>query len=152
MLFPFSMLSFVVSRYIVPAIYKRLSVLQTGILGMCLMLSGALLLLSAILLQYNMVLILLSIACVTGSGMSVCYPSLTALAIGDIPGNQQGLAAGIVTTAYFLGAGLGLSLISLGMQIFEPSHNLVTWPSIVMLCCFSLPGIIGLWRVRKRIF
>jgi MFS family permease len=152
MLLPFSMLSFIVSRYVVPAIFKRATVLQTGIMGMCLMLSGALLLMTAILLHYNIVIILLSIACVTGSGMSVCYPSLTALAIGDIPGNQQGLAAGIVTTAYFLGAGLGLSLISLGMQVMEPVQDVVTWPSMVILSCFALPGILGLWRVRQKIY
>src|ERR1044072_2044640 len=84
LLFPFSVGSFLVSRYLVPALFKRITVLQTGIVGMCLMLTGSLLLMTAMLFDYSLPLILLSIACVTGSGMSVCYPSLTSLAIRDI--------------------------------------------------------------------
>lgn len=151
LLFPFSVLSFLVSRYVVPALFKKLTVLQTGILGMCLMFSGALLLMTAILFNHSMPLILLSIACVTGSGMSVCYPSLTALAIRDIPDTQQGVAAGICTTSYFVGAGLGLSLLALGMQLITAAATTVDHISVLLISCFALPGIIWLLWVRKRI-
>lgn len=151
LLFPFSVLSFMVSRYVVPALFKKLTVLQTGILGMCLMLSGALLLMTAILFNHSMPLILLSVACVTGSGMSVCYPSLTALAIRDIPDTQQGVAAGICTTSYFVGAGLGLSLLALGMQLITAAATTVNHISVLLISCFALPGIIWLLYVRKKI-
>jgi MFS family permease len=151
LLFPFSVLSFLVSRYVVPALFKKLTVLQTGMLGMCLMLSGALLLMTAILFDHSMPLILLSIACVTGSGMSVCYPSLTSLAIRDIPDAQQGVAAGICTTSYFIGAGLGLSLLALGMQLITAAATTVNHISVLLISCFALPGIIWLLWVRKRI-
>ncbi|MBO9200185.1 MULTISPECIES: MFS transporter [Niastella] len=151
LLFPFSVLSFLVSRYVVPALFKKLTVLQTGILGMCLMLSGALLLMTAILFGHPMSLILLSIACVTGSGMSVCYPSLTALAIRDIPDAQQGIAAGVCTTSYFIGAGLGLSLLALGMQLVTATTTTVNHVSVLLVGCFALPGVIWLLLVRKRI-
>jgi fucose permease len=151
MLFPFSMLSFIVSRYVVPALFKKMTVLQTGILGMCLMLCGALLLMTAIIFNHSLLLILLSIACVTGSGMSVCYPSLTALAIRDIPVNQQGVAAGICTTSYFIGAGLGLSLLALGMQLLTSAGELINHVPVLLISCFALPGIIWLIWVRKRI-
>jgi MFS family permease len=150
LLFPFSVCSFLVSRYVVPALFKKLTVLQTGILGMCLMLSGALLLMTALLFGHNMLLILLSIACVTGSGMSVCYPSLTVLAIRDIPDTQQGIAAGICTTSYFIGAGLGLSLLALGMQLIT-SATTVNHISVLLVGCFALPGVVWLLLVRKRI-
>jgi MFS family permease len=145
------MLSFLVSRYVVPALFKKMSVLQTGILGMCLMLSGSLLLMISILYDHNLVLTLLSIACVTGSGMSVCYPSLTALAIRDIPDNQQGVAAGICTTSYFIGAGLGLSLLALGMQLLMTNTEMVNYIPVLLISCFALPGVIWLVWVRKRI-
>jgi len=150
LLFPFSVCSFLVSRYVVPALFKKLTVLQTGILGMCLMLSGALLLMTALLFNHSMPLILLSIACVTGSGMSVCYPSLTALAIRDIPDTQQGVAAGICTTSYFIGAGLGLSLLALGMQLITTATT-VNHISVLLVGCFALPGVVWLLLVKKRI-
>ena len=151
LLFPFSMLSFLVSRYVVPALFKKMTVLQTGILGMCLMLTGALLLMTAIVYHHNIWLILLSIACVTGSGMSVCYPSLTALAIRDIPVTQQGVAAGICTTSYFLGAGLGLSLLALAMQLLNTVSDKVDHTTVLFISGFALPGLVWLWRVRKKI-
>jgi EmrB/QacA subfamily drug resistance transporter len=151
LLFPFSLCSFLVSRYVVPALFRRMTVLQTGILGMCLMLSGALLLMTALLFDHNLLLVLLSIACVTGSGMSVCYPSLTALAIRDIPDTQQGVAAGICTTSYFIGAGLGLSLLALGMQLLTASTETVNYIPVLLVGCFALPGVIWLLWVRKRI-
>jgi MFS family permease len=135
----------------VPALFKKMSVLQTGILGMCLMLSGSLLLMIAIINDHNLLLILLSIACVTGSGMSVCYPSLTALAIRDIPDSQQGVAAGICTTSYFIGAGLGLSLLALGMQLLMTATETVNYIPVLLVSCFALPGVIWLVWVRKRI-
>lgn len=151
MLFPFSMLSFVVSRYVVPALFEKMSVLQTGIVGMCLMLTGSLLLMVSIIYDHNLPLILLSIACVTGSGMSVCYPSLTSLAIRDIPDSQQGVAAGICTTSYFIGAGLGLSLLALGMQLMTTTTHMVNHIPVLLVSCFALPGVIWLLWVRKRI-
>jgi MFS family permease len=151
LLFPFSLLSFLVSRYAVPALFKKMTVLQTGIMGMCLMLSGALLLMTSIIFEHSLPVILLSIACVTGTGMSVCYPSLTALAIRDIPDAQQGVAAGICTTSYFIGAGLGLSLLSLGMQLLTTAANGVDQTAVLLVSCFALPGVIGLLWVRKRI-
>jgi MFS family permease len=151
LLFPFSLLSFFVSRYVVPALFKKMTVLQTGILGMCLMLSGALLLMAAIIFDHSLPVILLSIACVTGTGMSVCYPSLTALAIRDIPITQQGMAAGICTTSYFIGAGLGLSLLSLGMQLLTTAANGVDPISVLLISCFALPGVVWLILVRKKI-
>jgi len=150
-LFPFSMLSFLVSRYVVPALFKKMTVLQTGILGMGLMLTGALLLMTAIMYHHNIWLVLLSIACVTGSGMSVCYPSLTALAIRDIPVTQQGVAAGICTTSYFLGAGLGLSLLALAMQLLNTMTDKVNHITVLFISGFALPGLVWLWRVRKKI-
>ncbi len=151
LLFPFSMLSFAVSRFFVPALFKKMNVLQVSILGMALMLTGALLLLAAMHCGYSLPLVLLSIACVTGSGMSVCYPSLTSLAIREIPHQQQGLAAGICTTAYFLGAGMGLSLLSLCMQLFPAAAGTVGYLPVVLLLLYAVAGICWLWLSRKRI-
>jgi MFS family permease len=151
LLFPFSMLSFTVSRFVVPLLFRRLNVLQAGLLGMSLMAVGALLLMLALYRQHSLPLVLLSIACVTGSGMSVCYPSLTSLAIRDIPQVQQGLAAGICTTAYFLGAGLGLSLLSLCLQLFPAAGRQIGYLPITLLLLYALTGIGWLWAAKGRI-
>jgi MFS family permease len=151
LLFPFSIISFLVARYVVPALFKKLSVMQISILGMCLMFAGSLLLMTAILFDHNLALIVCSIACVTGSGMSVCYPGLTSLAIRDIPVTQQGVAAGICTTSYFIGAGLGLSLLALGMQLLTSATNMVDHISVSLISLFALAGVIWLIWVRKRI-
>jgi hypothetical protein len=112
---------------------------------------GALMLMAAILFNHSMLLTLLSIACVTGSGMSVCYPSLTALAVRDIPVTQQGVAAGICTTSYFLGAGLGLSLLALGMQLINAATGKVNHFTVLVISGFALPGVLWLLWVRKKI-
>lgn len=116
LLFPFSVGSAFVSRFLLPRLIKRFKIIRTARLGMTLMFFGALLLI--ISMYYGLFApLVFSIACVTGAGMAISIPSLTVMALSQIPVEHQGVASGVNTTSYFFGSGIGLSLISLMMQL-----------------------------------
>lgn len=94
---------------------RRYNIGQTGFIGMTMMLIGAILLISSIFMGHSLWLILLSAAFVSGLGMTISYTSLSVLSIQDIPSQHYGLASSLATTSYFLGAGIGLSILTLFM-------------------------------------
>lgn len=117
LLCPFSAVCFLIARYLAPAILNKLGMVNTGIAGMTLLMAGPILLILSIELHSTTLWpILLSISCVTGTGIAVCFVSLTGMALQGIPAAQQGVAAALNTTSYFLGAGLGLSMIGMLMS------------------------------------
>lgn len=149
-LFPFSVLSAITSRFVMPALFKRMSVVRTGILGMVLLLMGPLLLIAAMHFQYNLALVLLATACITGTGISVCFPSFMVMALQGIPREQHGLASSICTTSYFIGAGLGLSLLSLFMQIGETSNKIGMLP-VWALAGYAVIGLVWITTGRQQL-
>lgn len=149
LLFPFSFCSALVSKFIVPGILKKLSLVKTSILGMTLMLVGTLLLISSMQFNYNLTLLLLSAACITGTGMAVTFPGLTVMSMHHIPTEQHGLAASVCTTSYFLGAGLGLSILSLMMQVTKSGENMSYLP-VTTLSFYASAGIIWLLICLKK--
>lgn len=116
LLFPFSVGSALISRFLLPCLIKRFKIIRIARLGMSLMFFGALLLIVSMHYQLFVYLVF-SIACVTGAGMAISIPSLTVMALNQIPVDHQGVASGVNTTSYFFGSGIGLSLISLIMQL-----------------------------------
>ncbi|RFM26247.1 MFS transporter [Deminuibacter soli] len=145
LLFPFSFFSTLVTRFIVPVLFARLKPVKTAITGMCLMLTGCLLLGVAMFIPYPLAAVLLSLLCVTGSGMSIVYPGVTVLSLQHIPAHKQGIAAGVSTTAYFMGAGLGLSFISLLLQLFstgEQQSNLLPALVLPVVCAVVSVGLL----------
>ncbi len=149
LLFPFSIFSALVSKFVVPGILKRLSLVKTSILGLALMFTGTVLLICSMQFHNNLVLLLLSAACITGSGMSVTFPGLTVMSMHHIPNEQHGLAASVCTTSYFLGAGLGLSILSVFMQLSNSVNNIVYLP-ITTLSIYAIVGIAWLLYVLKK--
>jgi MFS family permease len=138
-LLPFSIFSAVVSKFFVPRMLKRISIGLLGIVGMSLMTTGAVALIGAIVMNYNLAILTISIACVTGAGIAVCFNSLMVIAMQDIPPEHHGLASGIANTSYFFGAGLGLSVLGLFMQLqTQPLNRMV--PALV-LCTFAGAGL-----------
>jgi MFS family permease len=142
-LFPFSVLSAVVSKTFLPMFLKKFSILQGGSLGMLLMTSGGILLFIASKFQFNYTLVLLSVACVTGMGIAVCFTCLIVICIQEIPVEHHGLASSVANTAYFFGAGLGLSLIGLCIQ-FDRNDLQQTLP-IITLILYAAIGLGWLW-------
>lgn len=143
LLVPFSILSAMVAKFMLPGIMKRLSIEQTGVLGMACMLTGGLVLICAVLVGYSLPLLLLSAAFISGLGMTICFTSLSVLAVKNIPKQHYGLASSMGTTTYFLGAGVGLSILTLFMDKGNAGAS-VSLLSLVILAVYALIGLLWL--------
>ncbi|NLR56755.1 MFS transporter [Chitinophaga polysaccharea] len=117
LLFPFSILSGIVSKFVLPRLFTRLGVAKTGILGYACMLGGILFFVASYFTAYPFLFILGAVACINSFGMAITFPCVTILAVQSVPERQQGLASGINGTANALGGGLGLSLVGLAMEL-----------------------------------
>ncbi|QNK61587.1 MFS transporter [Pedobacter sp. PAMC26386] len=140
LLVPFSVLSALVSKFALPIIMKRLDIAKTGLLGMLMMLISAILLAGSLIAGHSLLLILLSAAFASGLGITISYTGLSVLSIQDIPSQHYGLASSIATTSYFLGAGIGLSILTLFMSTENVSAS-VTPFSIVILGIYAFLGL-----------
>jgi EmrB/QacA subfamily drug resistance transporter len=137
MLVPFSVMSALVAKFILPHIAKRLNSSQMGILGWIFMLSGALALLVSIYFGHPLSMVLLGAACISGIGMTFCFTALSVLGIQDVNPSSYGVASSLSSTSYFLGAGIGLSFMTLMSQIF-PSELAVGNLSLIILIGYAV--------------
>jgi MFS family permease len=142
LLFPFSLLSAVASRIAPPYLLRKMFVHQAAVLGMMLMVVGAMLIVASMSWGYNLILLLLAFACVSGVGMAICFTTLTVLSVQKVPVSQHGIASGLCTTAYFLGGGLGLAILSMVMD--TSMGNEITQLPVVVLMMFAVAGVAGL--------
>ncbi|WP_308005417.1 MFS transporter [uncultured Chryseobacterium sp.] len=137
MLVPFSIMSALVAKFILPHVAKRLNSSQMGILGWIFMLSGALALLVSIYFGHPLSMVLLGTACISGIGMTFCFTALSVLGIQDVNPSSYGVASSLSSTSYFLGAGIGLSFMTLMSQIF-PSELAVGNLSLIILIGYAV--------------
>lgn len=149
LLFPFSLLSALTSRTAPAFLLRKMFVHQAAILGMMLMVIGALLIVAAMSWGYNLFLLLLSFACVSGVGMAICFTTLTVLSVQKVPSSQHGVASGLCTTAYFLGGGAGLAILSMVMDTAGTGNNITQLP-VVVLMMFAIAGVAGLMYFGGR--
>lgn len=111
-LLPGALLSALVSRYAAPALIQRVGLRATAVGGLLVVSAGF-----AVLLGmtpdagYPAVMLPASVICL-GLGMGVAYPVFTVAAVSGVEDEQQGLAAGIQSTALQVGGGLGLAVVS----------------------------------------
>ena len=101
---------------------------------------GAGFLMASVFFGHNLPLLLCSAACVSGLGMTICYTSLSVISIMGIPVKHHGLASSLASTAYFLGGGIGLSLLSLFINR-DVTGNSVGYAAIAVLCIYTLSGL-----------
>jgi EmrB/QacA subfamily drug resistance transporter len=141
LLVPFSLLSAIVAKFGIPFLTKRLTISQLGIVGMLSMLIGGIFLTNSVLFNHSLVLVLLSATFVTGLGMTMCYTSLSVLSVQGIPKEHYGLGSSIGTTSYFLGAGIGLSILTLFMKSQDIAVS-VNISSLIVLSVYALIGLI----------
>ncbi|QIY89426.1 MFS transporter [Chryseobacterium gallinarum] len=140
MLVPFSILSALTAKFILPHISKRLNSSQMGVLGWLFMLTGGLLLLISVYVGHPLAVVLLGAACISGIGMTFCFTALSVLGIQDVEPANYGLASSLSSTSYFLGAGIGLSFMTLMSQIF-PSEFSVGSLNIVILIGYAVVAL-----------
>ncbi|WBV60944.1 MFS transporter [Chryseobacterium camelliae] len=143
MLVPFSILSALIAKFVLPNVSKKLNSVQIGLVGWSFMLSGALCLIFAISFHHPVVLVLIGAACISGIGMTLCFTSLSVLGIRDVEPKQYGVASSLTSTSYFLGAGIGLSFMTLMTQFF-PSDWAVSNLSVSILFIYGFIAVIFL--------
>lgn len=137
MLVPFSIMSALAAKFVLPYISKRLSSSQMGVFGWSFMLAGALSLLIAVYTGHPLAVVLLGAACISGIGMTFCFTALSVMGIQDVEPSHYGVASSLSSTSYFLGAGIGLSFMTLMSQIF-PSKYAVGDLSLIILAGYAL--------------
>ncbi|SDJ14610.1 MFS transporter [Chryseobacterium jejuense] len=137
MLVPFSLLSALTAKFILPRISKRLSSSQMGVLGWSFMLTGGVLLLISVYTGHPLTVVLLGAACISGIGMTFCFTALSVMGIQDVEPSNYGLASSLSSTSYFLGAGIGLSFMTLMSQVF-PSEFAVGSLNLIVLISYAL--------------
>ncbi|MFC3158649.1 hypothetical protein ACFOEQ_08990 [Chryseobacterium arachidis] len=108
-----------------------------GILGWIFMLSGASALLISVYFNHPLSLVLIGAACISGIGMTFCFTALSVLGIQDVNASNYGVASSLGSTSYFLGAGIGLSFMTLMSQIF-PSELAVGNLSLLILIGYAV--------------
>lgn len=104
LLVPFSVLSVIVARFVLPVFTRMWSIPVVALTGMCCMLLGGVLLLGAVSFS-ALWLILCAAACISGFGITICFTSFSVLSMQDVPAQHYGIGSGITSTAYFLGGG-----------------------------------------------
>jgi MFS family permease len=111
-LLPGAVLSIVVSRWVAPRLVDRCGLRTAGVTGLVLVAIGfALLLRLGPGAGYATGLLPAVIVCF-GLGMGVAYPVFTIAAVSGVDVAEQGVAAGVQSTALQVGGGLGLALVS----------------------------------------
>ncbi|WP_241330619.1 MFS transporter [Chryseobacterium arthrosphaerae] len=140
MLVPFSILSALTAKFILPHISKRFSSSQMGVLGWLFMLAGGLLLLISVYTGHPLTVVLLGAACISGIGMTFCFTALSVMGIQDVEPSNYGLASSLSSTSYFLGAGIGLSFMTLMSQVF-PSNFAVGSLNLIILTGYALSAL-----------
>ncbi|MGJ1431028.1 MFS transporter [Sphingobacterium spiritivorum] len=140
MLVPFSILSALVAKFVLPQISKLLNPVRMGILGWSCMFLGAVFLFVSVYTGHPVWLVLLGAACISGIGMTFCFTSLSVLGIRGVDPACYGIASSLTSTSYFLGAGIGLSFMTLLSQLF-PSEWVVGGLSIGILVVYALLAI-----------
>ncbi|GAE64061.1 MFS transporter [Chryseobacterium indologenes] len=137
MLVPFSVISALTAKFILPHVSKRLSSSQMGVLGWLFMLMGGILLLTSLYTGHPLAVVLLGAACISGIGMTFCFTALSVMGIQDVESSNYGLASSLSSTSYFLGAGIGLSFMTLMSQVF-PSEFAVGSLNLIILIGYAL--------------
>jgi EmrB/QacA subfamily drug resistance transporter len=111
-LLPGAVLSIAVSRWGAPALVDRVGLRAAGVTGLLLVAAGfAALLRLGPSAGYATGLLPAVVVCF-GLGMGVAYPVFTIAAVSGVDDAEQGVAAGVQSTALQIGGGIGLALVS----------------------------------------
>ncbi|GEN66368.1 MFS transporter [Chryseobacterium rhizosphaerae] len=150
MLVPFSIVSALTAKFILPQVSKRLNSSQMGIFGWLFMLTGGVLLLASVYTGHPLTLVLLGAACISGIGMTFCFTALSVMGIQDVEPSNYGVASSLSSTSYFLGAGIGLSFMTLMSQIF-PSEFAVGSLNLIILIGYAVLalGMLSYFIIRS---
>jgi len=147
LLFPYSIASALVSRYLLPRLFQRLKVVQVGFLAMgCLLLGDGLLV--AGIYTHLLVFYLGALLLVNSIGIAIGYPAFTLLALAGVQPDKQGIAAGLQSSLNTIGTGIGISLTGLCLQSF--SQGGAAMPLVAGCGMIGLLCGVSLWLLRRE--
>ncbi|WP_161596640.1 MFS transporter [Chitinophaga vietnamensis] len=144
LLFPFSILSGLTSKYLLPRLLQRFGVVKTGIIGNSFMLSGILFFLLSNYMGHSLVFLFFAVLCLNSVGISIIYPCVTILSVQSTPEAQHGLASGISATSGSFGNGMGLSVIGVVMRLCEQQHWNIYGAGLITLTILAVLAIVPL--------
>ncbi len=133
-LFPYSIGSALVSKFLLPRLYRRMQPRQVGLLAMILLLAGDVLLAGGIVSR-QAGWFLGALLLVNSLSIAIGYPAFTVLSLAGVAPEKQGVAAGIQSTLYTVASGLGLSFISLSLDALGSGR-------IALLTCCGIVGVL----------
>lgn len=148
MLVPFSILSALVAKFVLPSISKRLNSTQMGVFGWSFLLAGALILWLSLYLGHPLSLVLVGAACISGIGITFCFTSMAVLSIRDVASTNYGVISSLTSTSYFLGGGIGLSFMTVLNQLL-PSEWAVGHLSLGLLALYALVSVLILLYIGR---
>jgi len=111
-LLPGAVLSIVVSRWVAPRLVDRAGLRAAGVTGLLPVAAGFVLLLRLGPDTGYATGLLPAVVVCFGLGMGIAYPVFTIAAVSGVDAAEQGVAAGVQSTALQVGGGLGLALVS----------------------------------------
>jgi EmrB/QacA subfamily drug resistance transporter len=108
---PLGVMILLVARLAAGPLVTRWGVRTVAGVGMLVQAAGVLLFLR-IGLEGDYALIMLPALIVHGAGNGLVYPTLNIAGVGGVKDSEQGLASGLITAAYQVGAGIGLAVLT----------------------------------------
>jgi hypothetical protein len=148
MLVPFSVLSALIAKFVLPFVSSRFNSAQMGVLGWSFMLGGALVLWSSLYFGHPLPLVLVGAACISGIGITFCFTSMAVLSIRDVDPGNYGVVSSLTSTSYFLGGGIGLSFMTVLNELL-PSEWAVGNLSLSLLALYALISVIILLYLAR---
>jgi MFS family permease len=126
-LLPGAVLSIVFSRWVAPGLVDRYGLRTTGVSGLLLVAVGFALLLWLDPSAGYVTVLLPAVVICFGLGMGIAYPLFTIAAVSGVDAAEQGVAAGVQSTALQVGGGTGLALVSGAVTVaLGPDHGPLT--------------------------
>lgn len=150
LLFPYSIASALVSRYILPRWMHRMGVRNTARVSMLMMFGGAVFLGFGIYFEF-LWLVCVSLLLVNTFCIAIAYPSLTILALDGVTPGNHGIAAGLQSSLYSIGTSIGLSLTALCLQLdFNGNRFILLIVPCVLISVLSMVATVILNDTVKK--
>lgn len=147
LLFPFSIGSALVSAWILPRLFRKTGVANTGLLSLLCLVAGALLL-GAGIYTHSLPWYLAALLLVNSFSIAIGYPALTILSLTGVAPDKQGIAAGLQSSIYTIGSGIGLSVMGLCLRIssqpaVDTASRITAPPTSASLLCACGVVVLG---------
>ncbi len=146
LLFPFSIGSALVSGWVLPVLFRKAGVAGTGLVSLFCLVLGALLLGMGIY-THHLPWYLAALLLVNSFAIAIGYPALTILSLTGVAPDKQGIAAGLQSSIYTIGSGLGLSVM--GLCLRSSSHAAVDVSLLNACGVVIIGGSLAVLQLRK---